>query len=59
MPTQTHVSGTHSQGYDHFGTATCGVSDSLKQRFNKQVGAFGTLTDSNKIITFKVVTKLG
>jgi hypothetical protein len=37
----------------------CGVNDSLKNRVNKQIGAFGTLMDSDKIITFKLVIKIG
>jgi hypothetical protein len=51
-PTQTHVSNIHNDGYGHFGTDTCGVSNSLKNQVNKQVGAFDTITDSDKIITF-------
>jgi hypothetical protein len=33
MPTHTHVSDTHSHGYGHFGTATCGVSSLLEIGF--------------------------
>jgi hypothetical protein len=58
-PTKTHISGTHSDSYGHFSTATCGVSDSLKKCISKRVGAFGTLTGSEKITTFKLVIKLG
>jgi hypothetical protein len=49
----------YSLSYGHFGTATCGFSDSLENRINKQVGAFGTLMDSEKIMTLKLVIKLG
>jgi hypothetical protein len=51
-PTQTHVSDAHSHSYGHFGTATCGVSGLLKNHIIERVGAFGTITDSGKIMTF-------
>jgi hypothetical protein len=51
-PTRTHVSDAHSHGYGHFDIATCGVSGSLKNWVIEQVGAFGTVTDSGKIMTF-------
>jgi hypothetical protein len=34
MPTQTHISDTHSHGYSHFGTAMCGVSSLLENRLS-------------------------
>jgi hypothetical protein len=52
MPTQTHLSVTHSHGYGHFSTVMCGVSDLLENWVNERVGVFGTNTDSDKIITF-------
>jgi hypothetical protein len=51
-PTHTHISDTHSHGYGHFGTATCIVSDLLENQIIEWVGAFGTVTDSGKIMTF-------
>jgi hypothetical protein len=51
-PTQTHVSDVHSHGYGHFSTATCGVSSLWKNWIIERVGAFGTVTDSSKIMTF-------
>jgi hypothetical protein len=57
-PTHTHVSDVHSHGYGHFGTATCGVSDLLKNRINKRVETFDTVTGSGKIMTFKLVIML-
>jgi hypothetical protein len=52
MPTQTHVSDAHSHGYGHFSTATRGVSGLQKNRIIERVGAFDTITDSSKIMTF-------
>jgi hypothetical protein len=52
MSTQTHVFGAHNHGYGHFGTATCGVSGLLKNWIIEQVGAFGTVMDSGKIMIF-------
>jgi hypothetical protein len=57
-PTQTHVSDTHSHDYGHFGTVTCGASGLLENWVIEWVGAFGTFTDSIKIITFKLVITL-
>jgi hypothetical protein len=51
-PTQTHISDIHSHGYGHFGTATCGVRGLLKNRIIERAGAFATITDSGKIMTF-------
>jgi hypothetical protein len=51
-PTQTHVSDAHRHSYGRFGSATCGVSGLLKNRVIERVGAFGTVTDSGKIMTF-------
>jgi hypothetical protein len=59
MPTHTHVSDTHNHCYDHFGTASCGVSGLLKNWINERVKAFGTVTDSGEIMTFKLIIKLG
>jgi hypothetical protein len=52
MPPETHVSDAHIHGYGHFGTTTCGVSGLLENRVIEQVGAFGMITDSSKIMTF-------
>jgi hypothetical protein len=52
MPTHTHVSDAHSHSYDHFGTATCRVSGLLENQVIERVGAFGTVTDSSKTMTF-------
>jgi hypothetical protein len=54
-PTSTHISDTHSHGYGHFGTPTCGVQWSAGNRFDKWFEAFGTVTDSGEIMTFKLV----
>jgi hypothetical protein len=50
-PIQTHVSDTHSHGYDHFGTAMCGVSGLLQNRVNERIDTFGTIMDSGQIVT--------
>jgi hypothetical protein len=52
MRTHTHVSDMHSHSYAHFDTATFGVSGLLKNRVIERVGAFGTVMDSSKIMTF-------
>jgi hypothetical protein len=51
-PTQAHVSDAHNHGYGYFSTATCGVSGLLKNRIIERVGAFGTIMDNGKIMTF-------
>jgi hypothetical protein len=52
MPPQTHIPNAHSHGYGHFSTATRRVSGLLENRVIERVGAFGTITDSGKIMTF-------
>jgi hypothetical protein len=51
IPTQAHFYDTQSNGYGHFGTATCGVSGSLQNRVNERIESFGTLSDSADIMT--------
>jgi hypothetical protein len=36
-PTPTHASDIHSHGYDHFDTATCGVSGLLEIGFTDEL----------------------
>jgi hypothetical protein len=58
MATQTHISDAHSHSFGHFGTAMCGVSSLLKNQVIERIGAFGTVMDNGKIMTFKLVIKL-
>jgi hypothetical protein len=50
--TLTHISYAHSHVYDHFGTATCGVCGLLENRIIERDGAFGTVRNNIKIMTF-------
>jgi hypothetical protein len=52
MPTQTHISDAHNHSYGHFSTTTYGVSGLLENRIIEQVAAFGTVTNSGKIMNF-------
>jgi hypothetical protein len=58
MPTQGHISSTHSHGYSRFGTATCGVSGLLQKRVNERIEILGTITDCGEIITFDLLLSL-
>jgi hypothetical protein len=57
-PTHTHVSNTNSHVYGHFGIATCGVQRFAENRFDELVETFGTVMDSDDIMTFKLVINL-
>jgi hypothetical protein len=57
-PTHTYVSDAHSYSYVHFGTAACGVSGLLEIGFTNKLETLGMVTDSVKVMTFKLVIKL-
>jgi hypothetical protein len=59
VPTQTHVSNAHSQGYGHFGTATCGVSSFLEIRVIEQVEVLAQLQTAIRLELSSLVIKLG
>jgi hypothetical protein len=59
MPTHTHVSDTDIHGYGYFGTAKCGVSSLLRNKVHERVEAFGMVTNSGEMTTFKLVRKFG
>jgi hypothetical protein len=59
MPTQTHVSDTHSHGYGHFSTATCGVSGLLENQVIEWVEVLAQLWTGIRLELSTLVSKLG